>query len=212
MADFRHRVIDDFGPKTVDDFVEYSIHQAERTRTWGVWRDRELGGLITFEKHNEVMGVSHVIFKRTFWGQATTVTAMRAVYAQIFEAGFRKIASVVFEDNHAMRDLARKGGARQEGLFLDHTQRAGKLVNMVALGLTKGDFDGTDDRTGRAAGILGEHDGRADVDQRHHQDADVHAGAAGGAESGRQPATGGSRKPGRVPAVRQRRRRHQPEL
>lgn len=141
IQSFRARVCDDFAPKTLDEFVEQSIERAKRERTWGVYRDDELGGLITFHQINPVTGVSHVLFKRSFWGEATTIPAITAVYRELFAAGVRKISSAVFADNHAILSLARKIGAREEGLLRQHTQRDGRMVDMVALGLLKEDFD-----------------------------------------------------------------------
>jgi RimJ/RimL family protein N-acetyltransferase len=200
MEDFRRRIIDDFGPQTLEAWVEFGQGVAARARTWGVFRGEELGGLITFERQSPVMGISHAIFKQSFWGRATTVRAMREVYGKLFSEGtgdrgqeeagdkiarptLQKIASVVFEDNHAMRDLARRGGAVEEGVFRGHTVREGKLVAMVAIGLTKGDFEnGTDIGAGRAHRVRGKHKRGADQHQHGDEHAVVHAGADLGAE------------------------------
>ena len=186
MQEFRHRITDDFGPKTMEGFVGFSIDVQARARTFGVWRGEELGGLLVIERQSPVLAVSQLLFKRSFWGRETTVTAAVEVYARMFRDGVRKIASVVFSDNHAMRDMARLGGAEEEGLFRDHTMRGGKAASVIALGMTRADFEerwgkledwDADNGTSGARGVRGEHDGGEDVHERHDEHPLVHAGA-----------------------------------
>lgn len=179
--DIRNRIMDDFGPQDVVAFVEWAIQLQERARVWGVWRrtaeGEELGGLVTFEPANPVMGVTHVVFRKSFWGRDTTVEALRQAYSLVFASGILKISSVVFQDNHTVRALARRGGAREEGIFLGHTLRGGKPTNMVALGIRKEDFQsGTNDSIGSPAGVLEQHEGRADINSDVDHGPDVHSG------------------------------------
>ena len=142
MGDLRNRITDDYGAQTLDEFVTWGLRMSARSRTWGVWRAGELGGLITFVAANPVTGYMHVVFRKSFWGSATTVAAIHLVFAALFGEGVRKIACQVFQDNHAVRALGRRCGVREEGLLLGHTMRGGQAVNVIALGIRKEDFDG----------------------------------------------------------------------
>ncbi|HNY39489.1 MAG TPA: GNAT family protein [Bryobacteraceae bacterium] len=142
IQEFRNRVCDDFAPADLDGFLaDYHAKAAAGVETWGVVRDGELGGLISFQRLSPVLGTSHLLFKRSFWGQDTTIPAVRMVYEQAFGTGVSKIMSLVFRDNRAVISFAQKLGAHREGTFYRHTQRNGKLVDMVALGLSKEDFE-----------------------------------------------------------------------
>jgi RimJ/RimL family protein N-acetyltransferase len=141
VADFRARVADDFAPSTLEEFVAAQMELAVRQKTWAVYRDDELCGLVSFEPMNVVTGLSHALFRRDFWGRDTTRIALRMVYAEIFANGVNKIVGTPFRDNHAMRSLAVSLGARNDGILREHTKRGGVFVDMVLLGLTKGDFE-----------------------------------------------------------------------
>jgi len=179
---FRARVCDDFAPKTLEEFVEQTLERAARERTWGVYRDDELGGLITFEQVNPVTGISHLLFKRSFWGEATTIPAIATVYREIFESGIRKICSAAFRDNYAILELARKIGAREEGLLRQQTQRNGRMVDMTALGLLKEDFYALVGSGDSGGGVGGQRSaGGAKQEADHHVQGAVQPGAGGDA-------------------------------
>lgn len=178
MKDFRNRIMDDFGPQTLDEFVTWALRMSERSRTWGVWRDGELGGLITVRQAMPALGEIHVIFRRSFWGRDTTAVSLRLVLGAVFTSNTIKVASVVFQDNHAARALARRAGFCEEGLFIGHTLRDGKPVNMVPLGITKEGFNkenAIDSHRGTDWGVRREH-------KDHQLDVDVNADVQPGAE------------------------------
>lgn len=147
---FQSRIADDYGPKTLKEFVD--MHLQMEAHTWGVYRDGELGGLICIEKRTPVLAQTHLIFKKSFWGRATTETAIREVYDRVFQDGVLKIGSYVFQNNHAIISLAKAIGAREEGVLRNQTMQNGKPVNMVALGLLKEDFYATNGNSGRTDG------------------------------------------------------------
>jgi len=140
IQSFRHRVADDFAPRTLEEFVQYWERRKQADRTWGVWRGEDLGGLITIEELNPAVVSSHCLFKRSFWGGETTLEALRQVYSQIFDEGYQKIVSFAFRDNAQLLGLARKLGAEKEGVLRKQTVRDGKPVDMIAIGLLREDF------------------------------------------------------------------------
>lgn len=139
MNELRSRVCDDYAPKTLDEFL--ANWERRTAQSWGILRGGELGGLVTFEKISPVVGTAHVLFKRSFWGFKTTIPALEMVYREAFAtSGVSKILSMVFRDNYGIRHLAKHVGAREEGIFKNHTMRDGKLVDMVAIGLQEEEF------------------------------------------------------------------------
>jgi len=141
IQEFRNRVADDYAPRDVAGFMaDWRARQAQE-RTWAVFRDYELGGLVSFQQLSPVLGTSHCLFKKTFWGWQTTVPALELIYREIFEhSTTQKITAAVFRDNASIVGLARRLGAKTEGVLRSHTLRGGRLVDMVVLGLLKDDF------------------------------------------------------------------------
>jgi RimJ/RimL family protein N-acetyltransferase len=137
----RRQVADESSPKTLDDFVQFWERLAQSgQRSWGVWRDSELGGAIWSTRFSPVVADSHCIFKRAFWGSGTTAEALRLAYAEIFESGVQKINIVCFSDNHSLLGLVRKLGFEREGTLRKSALRDGELVDQAVIGLTKERF------------------------------------------------------------------------
>jgi RimJ/RimL family protein N-acetyltransferase len=139
VSDFRSRVADDFAPKTLEDFVAQQL--ASSGRTWATYRDGELCGMVSFEPVSPVSGLTHCLFRKDFWGRNTTREALRLVYTEIFAGGCHKVFGTPFRDNNAMISLARSIGFQREGVLREQTKRGGVFVDMVVLGMTKGDFE-----------------------------------------------------------------------
>ena len=176
--DFAQRMEDDFGPKTLNDFVDHSMALAERSRTWGVWRGAELGGLMVLEPLSPVVGLAHLIFKRSFWGRNTTDGAVREACDSVFGDGkILKICGMVFEDNNAVRAMYRRIGFHEEGKLRGQTLRGGKPVTVVACGLTKEMWNELNSRTRSAPRSDEQLEKQSDNDERNG--AVVHAGAVG---------------------------------
>jgi RimJ/RimL family protein N-acetyltransferase len=140
MQTFRDRVCDDFAPKTCAEFVAQMLRAVNPDDSWGVYRDGELGGLIWVARFSPILGYSHMVFSRAFWGQETTLTAVQEVFHQVFERGAEKIESSSFVDNHQVKALGQKLGGTVEGVRRGRTLRRGELVDMLDYGLTKKDF------------------------------------------------------------------------
>lgn len=139
--EFRLRVCDDFAPSTIKEFMVLWRAKLGSVRSWGVYRGEELGGVVTFEAASPVMGITHFMFKKPFWGHETTVPALEAVFGEVFESGVNKISSFAFLDNVQVLHLARQLGAQKEGVLRQQTVRSGEYVDMMAIGLLKADFE-----------------------------------------------------------------------
>lgn len=153
MQRFRSRVADDFGPGSLEEFVDWFLGADQRT--WGVYRDGELGGVVVIQPQNPIAVVSHCIFKREFWGRKTTRPALEQVYREVFDSGVLRIGARIFADNQAIKALALEMGAKQEGTTRDATMRGGKPVDMIGLGLLREDFYGS--ISGGTNGGVGDH-------------------------------------------------------
>jgi RimJ/RimL family protein N-acetyltransferase len=179
---FKSRVLDDFSPSTVDEYVRSMVFRTQAQMTFGVYRAGELGGLIWFERGNGVSGVIHVVFKRSFWGTATTEPMLREAVERYFATGAEKLNSIFFTDNHAVRAVVKKFGCRSEGVVAAATRRAGELVSLELWGVTKEEFlnGHRDSSTGvdhcggreRSGGSTGEQVKENDL----HDNPDLHAG------------------------------------
>lgn len=142
IQDFRWRVSDDFAPATEEEFVEAWMSRLEVQRSWAVYRDGELGGLVTAAQETPVVAIAHCLFAKRFWGHETTIPALRLAFGEVYrDLGVSKISSLAFEDNVQLIHLVRKLGGEKEGVLRKHTRRQGKLVNMIALGMLREDFE-----------------------------------------------------------------------
>lgn len=141
IESFRSRVADDYGPQTLDAFVKQSIESVDSMTTWAVYRDGELGGMVSFQKWSPVLGTCHCLFKREMWGRKTTQPALEQIAREIFATGIGKISMCVFADNKAILSLLKSLGAVNEGHYRQHTMRGGKLVDMTAIALFREGFE-----------------------------------------------------------------------
>ena len=138
--EFRWRVADDFGPQTLEAFVSDWEARVLKRQTWAVYRDDELGGLITCEPESPVVGVVHLLFAKRFWGHATTLPALRLVFTEIFKSGLQKTYSPAFAENSQVMALLRQIGAKKEGVLRKHTRRGGKAVDMMIISVLAEEF------------------------------------------------------------------------
>lgn len=137
---FRHRVADDFGPKTLEEFVEQRM-AATHEKTWAVYRDGELGGIVSFQALTPWLGTAHCLFKKNLWGFETTIPALRAVAEEIFATGIWKLTVMPFRDNLQIKGVLKRLGAECEGTLREHTVREGKPVDVLLYGLTRKRFE-----------------------------------------------------------------------
>lgn len=172
---FKNRVCDDFAPATCDLFVDHMLAASEQT--WGVWRDGDLGGMISFRPVTPLLGMVHCLFKRGFWGHSTTLPAMRLVLDEIFAGTTTKITASVFADNAQIRALLRELGTEDEGTLRAHTTRNGQLTDMVLVALFKEKYAANGNRSGDLGSgghRLLAHRG---IEEDHHlTDTDLHDG------------------------------------
>lgn len=133
MEPFWHQLADDSMPRDLDAFVE--IRRAQQAINLGVYRNNELGGLLTLVPRSPWLGEGHCIFKRTFMDRETPVRALEMSKQFAWRIGYRKINCVVFPDNKAMIYLLLRVGALREGPHYSHTQRDGRPTDMLSFAI-----------------------------------------------------------------------------
>ena len=87
------------------------------------------------------LGTTHALFKRSFWGRATTRAALQEIYGGLVASGVRKIQTFPFKSNWAIIGLAKSLGARDEGTFREHTLRRQKWTDVAILAIFQEDFE-----------------------------------------------------------------------
>lgn len=141
---FREKLSDDFSPKTLEAFIAMKLPHWDRKRTWAVYGDGELGGLIEFEKLTPYVGTAHFLLKPEFQRQGLSMKAARIAAEDIFEhEGVGKLAFFIPSGNLAIGSLLVNLGAKREGTLEGHTLRGGKPTDLWIYGLSKEVFQGS---------------------------------------------------------------------
>jgi len=186
-------VADDFAPKTIEGYVEYSSRAAEHGRVMGVAVNGHLRGVLIFEFQNPACAMMHVLFAPAMRGRKVKCEAARLGCARLFETtpAAIKIFGLVHAENRAAVALAKRGGGRVEGLLRSHSVSGGKPFDVVVVGVTREEFNATAQLSGRDRRIDGIDVGNDVGDQlgndSEQQHADLHAGADGTAIDADQP-------------------------
>jgi RimJ/RimL family protein N-acetyltransferase len=135
MQPYWRQLVDDSIPRDLDFFVENQ--RMKGAVSFGVYRDDELGGLLTQVTVSPWKCFGDCVFKKSFWGRDTTVPALEAGKRLAWSMGYHKISCIVFEDNHLMIGLLNRVGGIFEGILLEDTQREGRKVNMLSYALLR---------------------------------------------------------------------------
>jgi hypothetical protein len=111
----------------------------DRTKTWAVYGDGELGGLITFEQLSPWLGTAHCLFKPSFQGKGIAPDACRVALTEMFTL-VGKLEFYVNSGNKAIGSMLVNLGAKREGLLEKHTLCGGKPTDLIIYGLPKDRF------------------------------------------------------------------------
>jgi RimJ/RimL family protein N-acetyltransferase len=130
LRGFWNQVADDFSCQTEADYIKGQL-VASHCIHRGVYRDGELGGLLTGVPITPYLVQAHITFKKSFWGRDTTIPALRMGCRVLFdEYHFGKIWTTVFADNHLVIGTLKRLGATWEGTLIAHTVRNGQPIDM----------------------------------------------------------------------------------
>jgi len=140
---FREKIADDFAPKTLDEFIQSQLMKWDLQKSWAIYGDGELGGLITFERLSPWLGTAHVLLKPEFHGKGIAVKACRQAVSEMFALGLGKLEFRVLAGNLAVGSLVVNIGAKREGTLEAQTLTNGQPRDVWIYGLTKQSFEGT---------------------------------------------------------------------
>jgi len=103
-------------------------------------RNGELGGCLISTRLSPSSADLHLLFKKTFWGRATTLAALRMVCEEVFATGVQTIESSAPTDSRALLALTKAVGVKHAGVVTGCALRNGKPVDMIALVLERNAF------------------------------------------------------------------------
>lgn len=141
IEQFRGKVSDDFSPQDEDGFILFMLTTWKHHKSWAVYGEGELGGLITFERLSPWLGTAHLILKPQFHGRGIAVQACRMAVTEMFAEGIGKLGFYPLAGNLAIGSLLVNIGARREGKLEAHTLCEGKPTDVWVYGLLKENFE-----------------------------------------------------------------------
>ena len=138
---FRHKVADDFSPQTLEEFIAYEAARWKEQRTWAIYADDELGGLVTCERLSPWCGAPHLLLKPDFQGRGYGPVALRRALGEMFASGLGMLEFRVIARNLAMGSLLTSLGATRDGRLRNRTLVGGVPTDVWLYGLTKANFE-----------------------------------------------------------------------
>jgi len=157
----RRQLADDFFPSSIDEFVEsYSVRFRD-ARTYGVWKNDNLGGVIICERSSPVVFTAHILLSRRLWGVQASELQTAATLLFASEPQAIRIQAFVPAWNRLAIALACRIGGTIEGTLRSATLRNGQPADAVLVALIREDLNGTELRG------VGRRDGQQLEQQRH---------------------------------------------
>jgi len=138
---FRHQMSDDFSPQTQGEFVDAMLAADGLQKTWAVYGDGELGGMITYQRLSPWVGTAHIFVKPKFQGKGLAPPALKIAFAEMFADGIGKLSFYPLAGNWAVGSLLINLGAKREGCLRSQTIAGGKPIDMHIYGLLKEEFE-----------------------------------------------------------------------
>jgi RimJ/RimL family protein N-acetyltransferase len=138
----RIQIADDFFPLTLGAFVETSV--GTYARTFGLWKDNSLSGAIAFRQDSPCVATAHILLSKRLWGIAAS--DLREAARMMFESQpvLIRIQAFVPAWNRLGIALALRIGGTVEGTMRGATMRRGLPADAVVVGITRGEFYGTE--------------------------------------------------------------------
>ena len=140
----REQIADDFFPASLPAFVEEHSVRFRNSRTFGLCKNGVLNGVVIIEPASPVVATAHILLSKRLWG--VPVAVLRGVALAAFEANpaLIRIQSFVPSWNRLAIALSVRIGGTVEGTLRGATLRGGKPADAVLIGMTRGEFYGTE--------------------------------------------------------------------
>jgi len=137
---FRERMFDDASLPSLDAFIaDWQAQESAGRNSWAVMRGGEIGGCFISTRLAPATAELHLLFKKSFWGRATTLPALRVVCEALFATGVDKIESTAPADSRAVLALTKAVGATHR-LLPGQTSRNGRPVDVIGIALHRDAF------------------------------------------------------------------------
>jgi RimJ/RimL family protein N-acetyltransferase len=139
------------------------LEQEAAQKTWAVYADGELGGMISFQRISPWLGTAHCLFKSDFQALSRRSSgrrrpsiaraACKLAVAEMFATGIGKLEfyplAAADGAGGAIGSLVTSLGAKREGTLRGHTLQHGKPIDINMYGLTKTEFEKVTNNAGR---------------------------------------------------------------
>lgn len=160
----REQLADDFFPASLPAFVESYSDRFRNSRTFGLCKNGVLNGVVIIEPQSPVVATAHILLSRRLWGVPAAVLRGVALLAFEGDPALIRIQSFVPAWNRLAIALSVRIGGTVEGVLRGATLRGGKPADAVLIGMTRGEFYGTELR-----GIDGRDQQQLDRQQHHRE-------------------------------------------
>lgn len=136
MNEFPAANIDDYGPKTYEEFKEQIIQRMRSEVICGVKYKGKLVGIIGYIPLNARYGMFHgICFSKAVHGKHICSEAVRTFIAKLFATGVDKISASYFAQNRRIRRFLKSLGAVDEGYLRKQTVQNGKYVDAILVAI-----------------------------------------------------------------------------
>lgn len=136
MLEFPRHNFDDGGPATFEQFEQNMAQRLGHELLAAFDLDGEFIGATAYRPFSLRSGVLHgMCFSKKVHGSGVPAEAMGAFIKSLFRDGAEKISAQLHADNARAWRFFKKLGFVQEGLFREHTTRAGRLIDLRIIAL-----------------------------------------------------------------------------
>jgi hypothetical protein len=142
IHEFPRASIDDFGPKSCDEFVVGMRARLPQIRSWGFVDDAgELAGIHAYIQASPWLGVRDgMCFAKGHFSHVQKIALNREILEQLFAEGTGCIESVFLAHNEKIWDFLSELGFSYQGTLAERTLQDGVPVDMMCMGLLAVDY------------------------------------------------------------------------
>ena len=133
-------------PSSLAAFVESNSVRFRSSRTFGLWKDGTIGGVVILEPASPHVVTAHILLSKRLWGIPAVQLQEAARLAFEADPALIRIQAFVPAWNRLAIALCLRLGASLEGTLRSATLRNGKPADAVVMALTREDWNGIESR------------------------------------------------------------------
>jgi len=138
LHEFPAANLDDFGPKDEADFIEMMHERAVKEKTWAVYHDGALCGIVSYLPVTKRDGMFHgICFTQSVHGKGVAKAAVYSVLQKLVRSGVDKVSAGFFADNPRVHRFLASLGGIDEGLLRRQTVRDGIEIDIRLIAFFK---------------------------------------------------------------------------